>query len=118
LVTLAYQPNELAAITFSLRSAAPRAALVRYRNIMLTVVLCGLWHGAAWTFVVFGALHGAALVFHHVDDWRESFTCRKRGRVDAVATFLDLPHAGCFRSLDLERAGVTLRSVILFTDRR
>jgi D-alanyl-lipoteichoic acid acyltransferase DltB (MBOAT superfamily) len=32
------------------------------RNIFITFVLCGLWHGAAWTFVVFGALHGAMIV--------------------------------------------------------
>ncbi len=31
------------------------------RNLMLTMVLGGLWHGAAWTFVVWGAIHGAAL---------------------------------------------------------
>jgi D-alanyl-lipoteichoic acid acyltransferase DltB (MBOAT superfamily) len=29
-----------------------------YRNIMITMVLGGLWHGAAWTFVAWGALHG------------------------------------------------------------
>ena len=33
-----------------------------YRNLMLTMVLGGLWHGAAWTFVAWGALHGFALV--------------------------------------------------------
>jgi D-alanyl-lipoteichoic acid acyltransferase DltB (MBOAT superfamily) len=32
------------------------------RNLMLTMLLGGLWHGAAWTFVLWGALHGAALV--------------------------------------------------------
>ena len=31
-------------------------------NVMVTFVLGGLWHGAAWTFVVWGALHGCALV--------------------------------------------------------
>ena len=30
---------------------------------MITMLLGGLWHGAAWTFVLWGALHGAALVF-------------------------------------------------------
>ncbi|MEO0817083.1 MAG: MBOAT family O-acyltransferase [Pseudomonadota bacterium] len=35
-----------------------------YRNLMTTMVLGGLWHGAAWTFVAWGALHGAALVVH------------------------------------------------------
>ena len=32
---------------------------------MLTMVLGGLWHGAAWTFVLWGALHGAGLVVEH-----------------------------------------------------
>jgi alginate O-acetyltransferase complex protein AlgI len=30
-------------------------------NLMITMTVMGLWHGAAWTFVVWGALHGAAL---------------------------------------------------------
>ncbi|MEM9178910.1 MAG: MBOAT family O-acyltransferase [Pseudomonadota bacterium] len=37
--------------------------LKTYRNLMATMVLGGLWHGAAWTFVAWGALHGAALIF-------------------------------------------------------
>jgi alginate O-acetyltransferase complex protein AlgI len=37
-----------------------------YVNLMLTMVLGGLWHGAAWTFVTWGTLHGAALV---VEKW-------------------------------------------------
>jgi alginate O-acetyltransferase complex protein AlgI len=32
------------------------------RNLLLVMLLGGLWHGAAWTFVVWGALHGSALV--------------------------------------------------------
>lgn len=35
-----------------------------YVNIMATFVLGGLWHGASWMFVIWGALHGAALVVH------------------------------------------------------
>lgn len=34
------------------------------RNLMLTMVLGGLWHGASWTFVVWGGLHGILLVAH------------------------------------------------------
>lgn len=34
-----------------------------YRNLMLTMLLGGLWHGAAWTFVVWGLLHGVGLAF-------------------------------------------------------
>ena len=33
------------------------------RNLLLTMVLGGLWHGAAWTFVVWGAIHGLGLAF-------------------------------------------------------
>lgn len=35
-----------------------------YRNLMLTMVLGGLWHGASWTFVVWGTLHGTYLVIY------------------------------------------------------
>lgn len=33
-----------------------------YANLMVTFVLSGLWHGANWTFVIWGAIHGACLV--------------------------------------------------------
>jgi alginate O-acetyltransferase complex protein AlgI len=33
-----------------------------YRNIMITMLLGGLWHGGAWTFVIWGGLHGMALI--------------------------------------------------------
>ena len=36
-----------------------------YANIMLTMLLGGLWHGAAWTFVVWGAIHGTGQVVGH-----------------------------------------------------
>lgn len=36
------------------------------RNLMATMVLGGLWHGAAWTFVAWGALHGAALIVNRL----------------------------------------------------
>jgi alginate O-acetyltransferase complex protein AlgI len=32
-----------------------------YRNLMLTMLLGGLWHGAAWTFLIWGGIHGGAL---------------------------------------------------------
>ncbi len=39
--------------------------LRRYANLMLTMMLGGLWHGAAWTFVIWGALHGIYLAINH-----------------------------------------------------
>jgi alginate O-acetyltransferase complex protein AlgI len=35
-----------------------------YVNLMITMLLGGLWHGASWNFVVWGGLHGAALAAH------------------------------------------------------
>jgi len=37
-------------------------ALLTYRNLMLTMLIGGLWHGAGWTFVAWGAIHGVGLV--------------------------------------------------------
>src|SRR5260221_14796881 len=34
------------------------------RNLMIVMVLAGVWHGASWTFVLWGALHGAFLLFN------------------------------------------------------
>ncbi len=39
--------------------------LLRYRNLMLTMLLGGLWHGAGWTFVAWGGLHGLYLSVNH-----------------------------------------------------
>jgi len=39
--------------------------LRRYLNLLVTMLLGGLWHGAGWTFVVWGALHGGYLVVNH-----------------------------------------------------
>ncbi|MCX8091298.1 MAG: MBOAT family protein [Verrucomicrobiae bacterium] len=40
----------------------------RYLNLMLTMLLGGLWHGAGWTFVIWGGLHGVYLMINH--GWR------------------------------------------------
>ncbi len=37
----------------------------RYLNLMATMLLGGLWHGANWTFVIWGGLHGVYLVINH-----------------------------------------------------
>jgi hypothetical protein len=43
------------------RKGAPR----RYLNLMVTMLLGGLWHGAGWTFVLWGGLHGLYLAINH-----------------------------------------------------
>ncbi len=35
-----------------------------YINLLLTMILCGFWHGASWNFLLWGFIHGAALAVH------------------------------------------------------
>ena len=44
------------------------SSIRRTLNLMTTMLLCGLWHGAAWSFVVWGGLHGLYLVLQRA--WR------------------------------------------------
>ena len=45
-----------------------RGTVRRYANLMATMLLGGLWHGAGWTFVMWGGLHGFYLLINHA--WR------------------------------------------------
>ena len=58
--------------------------LFTLRNLMLTMLLGGLWHGAAWTFVAWGAFHGAMLVLERV---AQPLTSRAGVRFGAPARF-------------------------------
>jgi alginate O-acetyltransferase complex protein AlgI len=53
-----------------------RGVARRYLNLFLTMVLGGLWHGAGWTFVARGALHGIYLIANH--GWRALRRAAKR----------------------------------------
>ena len=50
----------------------------RYRNLMVTMLLGGLWHGASWNFMAWGGLHGLYLLINHA--WR-SLGWRKRSNL-------------------------------------
>jgi len=48
-----------------------RGSFLTYRNLMITMVLGGLWHGAKWTMILWGAYHGLLLVAHRLfTEWR------------------------------------------------
>src|SRR3954451_3421231 len=53
----------------------------RYVNLLLTMLLGGLWHGAAWNFVIWGGLHGLYLCINHL--WHR---WRGEGRTSSAAT--------------------------------
>lgn len=56
-------------------------------NLLITMLLGGLWHGASWSFVFWGALHGFGLVFHKL--WMRIFPGRKRpGRLKRIIAIL------------------------------
>jgi D-alanyl-lipoteichoic acid acyltransferase DltB (MBOAT superfamily) len=55
-----------------------RGRVRRYVNLFITMLLGGLWHGASWTFVLWGALHGVYLLMNHA--WPRIF-----GRVTTFA---------------------------------
>ena len=84
-----------------------------YRNLWVTMLLGGLWHGAAWTFVAWGGLHGAALV---LERWLGVGERRGVGRwLGVAATFVFVCAAWvCFRSPDFATAGRVLRAFLLF----
>ena len=48
----------------------------RYVNLILTMVIGGLWHGAAWTFVLWGLFHGVCLAANHL--WQGLWNSRAR----------------------------------------
>ena len=55
-----------------------------YRNILITMLLGGLWHGASWNFVIWGGLHGVALVIERLlgltgAGERRRISCRSSG---------------------------------------
>jgi alginate O-acetyltransferase complex protein AlgI len=64
------------------------SALFTSRNLMITMVLVGLWHGAAWTFVLWGTFNGVCLVVERV--------LGGRLRLPAWARWLATFHLVCF----------------------
>lgn len=51
--------------------------LRRHFNLMLTMLIGGVWHGAGWTFLFWGALHGVYLVLNHM--WSSLFPRQANG---------------------------------------
>jgi len=88
------------------------------RNIMITMLLGGLWHGGAWTFVIWGGLHGLALVLHRQwSEWKARPTALERA-VDWLAwplTFSWICFTWIFfRAVDLNHAAAIAKSFVLW----
>ncbi len=96
------------------------SVLKLYRNLMLTMIIGGLWHGAAWTFVLWGTYQGVLLVAHRLTrplldrihpTERVDRACWKLLRI--VATF----HMICFgwllfRAQSLSQVAGMIRAIV------
>ncbi|NLF29787.1 MAG: MBOAT family protein [Planctomycetes bacterium] len=63
------------------RSGAPMG----HRNLWITMLVSGLWHGASWTFVLWGAIHAALLSLERLTAWPRRVGALPGGRLAAVA---------------------------------
>lgn len=99
------------------RKSIPRT----YINLMVTMVLCGLWHGAAWTFVAWGAFHGVSLALYRVwafiGDRNSKIKLRLSPPVGTLLTLLTVILGWVlFRSQTIEQAISMIRNMVLFSD--
>jgi D-alanyl-lipoteichoic acid acyltransferase DltB (MBOAT superfamily) len=61
----------------------------RYMNLMLTMALGGIWHGAGWNFLIWGLVHGLLLCVNHFwDQFNRAYLCVKIPRVIAAGMTL------------------------------
>ena len=60
-----------------------------YLNLIITMLLGGLWHGAAWNFVIWGAMHGILLAFYRLRP-------RNAAKADTTLTLKDIPQTIIF----------------------
>jgi alginate O-acetyltransferase complex protein AlgI len=86
-------------------------------NLIVTMVLGGLWHGANWTFIAWGGFHGVLLVFNHL--WRtmrgprqSSWVSQMLGWVLTFGAFV--VGMTMFRSPDIQTAGRLLEAMAGF----
>jgi len=91
-----------------------------YVNLMIVMLLGGLWHGAAYTFIVWGAIHGAALAverllhLHRDDGWGQQLAVRVGWY--AVVQSVVLVAWVYFRSQSMEEAGLILGNIAALQD--
>ena len=84
-----------------------------YVNILITFFLAGLWHGAGWTFVVWGVLHGAALNVHRAWGYL-SWSLPRWLSWLCTFQFLNVSWV-VFRAQDMESAASILKSMADFS---
>lgn len=83
-----------------------------YANLFLTFFIGGVWHGAGWTFVLWGAMHGAALCIHRL--WKNLGLCMPKLLAWGL-TFLFVNAAWVvFRAENLQTVSIIWRAMLNF----
>ena len=86
-----------------------------YANYLIVFTVSGLWHGAAWTFIIWGALHGIYLVLAIVRDKYLPFKLPKNAFLSLVTTFvLVMVTWVFFRARGIYNAKVILKKIFTF----
>ncbi len=81
-----------------------RGEVRTYFNLLITMVLGGLWHGASWNFIIWGAIHGGMLAFERTQG-KDSIYARLPGPLKVVITFVIVLFTWVFfRAKDLTAA--------------
>lgn len=91
-----------------------RLSLLRkYVNLMLTMLIGGLWHGAGWNFILWGGLHGAYLIINNTYRLHNKFIKIPRV-ICGVLTFSTVSFAWIFfRSHDFHRAYEIMNALVI-----
>lgn len=84
-----------------------------YLNLMVTMLVSGLWHGVGWTFMLWGLLHGVLSCLHRFADGRIHHTASRVGRLLRIlATFVLVTLLWViFRADDLKIAGKVFKAM-------
>ena len=83
----------------------------RYFNVMATMVICGIWHGTGWLFIIWGGLHGLLIVIHNL--WR-TYPASLAKRINPLPTVMGNLLARLLTFLCVSLAWVFFRAESLF----
>ena len=91
--------------------------LLTFRNLMLTMLLGGLWHGASWNFIVWGGFHGVLLCLYSALDLDSIIFKTRHSLVKlfawAVFSFFTLASWLIFRITDFTRLRIALKKFLV-----
>lgn len=85
----------------------------RYINLLITMILGGIWHGAGWTFLIWGTLHGIFLIINHT--WQKLTNFNKTLTYKTISwllTFLLVVIAfSIFKATNMQSAVIMLKGM-------